>query len=119
MEPAVRLEKLTKYYGAQRGVIDLDLDVMPGEIFGFLGPNGAGKSTTIRILMDLIRPTSGRVTVLGLDAQADSLALRRRVGYIQSDPVLYGNLSGRELIAYIAASAAALTSELSTTLYRG
>ena len=102
MEPAVRLEKLTKYYGAQRGVIDLDLDVMPGEIFGFLGPNGAGKSTTIRILMDLIRPTSGRVTVLGLDAQADSLALRRRVGYIQSDPVLYGNLSGRELIAYIA-----------------
>ena len=102
MEPAVRLEKLTKYYGAQRGVIDLDLEVMPGEIFGFLGPNGAGKSTTIRILMDLIRPTSGRVTVLGLDAQVDSLALRRRVGYIQSDPVLYGNLSGRELIAYIA-----------------
>ena len=102
MEPAVRLEKLTKYYGAQRGVIDLNLEVMPGEIFGFLGPNGAGKSTTIRILMDLIRPTSGRVTVMGLDAQADSLALRRRVGYIQSDPVLYGNLSGRELIAYIA-----------------
>ena len=102
MEPAVRLEKLTKYYGAQRGVIDLDLEVMPGEIFGFLGPNGAGKSTTIRILMDLIRPTSGRVTVMGLDAQADSLALRRRVGYIQSDPVLYGNLSGRELISYIA-----------------
>ena len=102
MEPAVRLEKLTKYYGAQRGVIDLNLEVMPGEIFGFLGPNGAGKSTTIRILMDLIRPTSGRVTVMGLDAQADSLALRRRVGYIQSDPVLYGNLSGRELISYIA-----------------
>ncbi len=102
MEPAVLLEKLTKYYGAQRGVIDLDLEVMPGEIFGFLGPNGAGKSTTIRILMDLIRPTSGKVTVLGLDAQADSIALRRRVGYVQSDPVLYGNLSGRELIAYIA-----------------
>ena len=55
----IRTEKLTKFYGADRGIIDLDLTVEAGEVFGFLGPNGAGKSTTIRLLLDLIRPSSG------------------------------------------------------------
>ena len=102
MEPAIRLEKLTKFYGSQRGVVDVDLEVMPGEIFGYLGPNGAGKSTTIRVLLDLIRPTSGSLKVMGLDAQADALEVRRRVGYVPSDPGLYGSMTGREYLTYAA-----------------
>ena len=101
-EPAIRLEKLTKFYGSQRGVIDVDLEVMPGEIFGYLGPNGAGKSTTIRILLDLIRPTSGSLKVMGLDTQADAIEVRRRVGYMPSDASLYGGLTGREYLTYAA-----------------
>ena len=98
METVIRLEGLTKHLG----IADLNLEVMSGEIFGFLGPNGAGKTTTIRLLLDLLRPTKGKATVLGLDAQADSLAVRRSIGYIPSDPSLYGNLSGHDLITYFA-----------------
>lgn len=101
-EPAIRLEKLTKFYGPHRGVIDVDLEVMPGEIFGYLGPNGAGKSTTIRVLLDLIRPTSGSLKVMGFDAQADAMEVRRRVGYVPSDPGMYGSLTGREHLTYAA-----------------
>ena len=61
----IRTEKLTKFYGDDRGIIDLDLTVAAGEVFGFLGPNGAGKSTTIRLLLDLIRPSSGSIEVFG------------------------------------------------------
>lgn len=102
METVIRLEQLSKHYGKHLGVADLDLEVKSGEIFGYLGPNGAGKTTTIRAMLDLIRPTSGRVTVLGLDAQADSLEVRRSVGYIPGEPSFYGNLSGRHLLTYLA-----------------
>ena len=102
MEAVIRLEGLTKYYGKNLGIADLNLEVKSGEIFGFLGPNGAGKTTTIRLLLDLLRPTSGKTTVLGLDAQVNSLAVRRSIGYIPSDPSLYGNLSGHDLITYFA-----------------
>ena len=102
METVIRLEGLTKYYGKQLGIADLNLEVKSGEIFGYLGPNGAGKTTTIRLLLDLLRPTSGKATVLGLDAQTDSLAVRRSIGYIPSDPALYGNLSGHDFLTYLA-----------------
>ena len=102
METAIRLERLTKYYGKHLWVADLNLEVKSGEVFGYLGPNGAGKTTTIRMLLDLIRPTQGKATVLGLDAQADSLAVRRSVGYIPAEPSLYGNLSGHEFLTYLA-----------------
>ncbi len=102
MEPAIRLEGLTKYYGRQLGVVDLDLEVQSGEIFGYLGPNGAGKTTTIRMLLDLIRPTRGSATVLGTDVQLDSLEVRRRVGFVSGEPSLYGNLTGGELLKYLA-----------------
>ena len=102
MDAAIRLDKLTKFYGSQVGVQDLDLEVRPGEIFGYLGPNGAGKTTTIRVLVDLIRPTSGTATVLGKDAQAESVEVRRSVGYIAGEPSLYGNLTGEETLAYAA-----------------
>ena len=102
METVIRLEGLTKYYGKQLGIADLNLEVKSGEIFGFLGPNGAGKTTTIRLLLDLLRPTRGTATVLGLDAKADSLEVRRSVGYIPRDPSLYGNLSGHDFLTYLA-----------------
>ena len=102
MDAAIRLDKLTKLYGSQVGVQDLDMEVRSGEIFGYLGPNGAGKTTTIRVLVDLIRPTSGAATVLGMDAQAESVEVRRRVGYMAGEPSLYDNLTGEETLAYAA-----------------
>ena len=102
MEPVIQLQKLTKYYGEQRGVIALDMEVMPGGVFGYLGPNGAGKTTTIRLLLDLIRPTGGAARVFGMDAQAASLEVRRRIGYLPSDPALYANLTGEQLLLYAA-----------------
>ncbi len=103
MNPVIQLQKLTKYYGEQRGVLDLDMNVMPGGVFGYLGPNGAGKTTTIRLLLDLIRPTGGSATILGLDTQADSLEIRRRIGYLPADPALYDNLTGKQFLLHVAA----------------
>ena len=77
--------ELTKFYGAVQALRGVDLEVARGEIFGFLGPNGSGKTTTIRCLLDLIRPTSGAVRVLGLDPQAEPLAVRGRVGYLPGE----------------------------------
>ena len=73
-----------------------------GEVFGFLGPNGAGKSTTMRLLLDLIRPTSGSASLLGLDAHADSLAIRRRIGFLAGDFGLYPKLTGAAVLDYLA-----------------
>ena len=76
---AIETERLTKRYRSARGIVDVDLVVEPGEIFGFLGPNGAGKTTLIRTLLDLLRPTSGTARVLGRDSHRDSLEIRTRV----------------------------------------
>ena len=80
----VRAERLTKLYGPNRGVTDLDFTVDAGEVFGFLGPNGAGKTTTIRLMLDLIRPTRGRIELFGADPRRN-VALRRRIGYLPGD----------------------------------
>src|SRR5512143_2320542 len=101
MTPAIETEKLTKWYGRSRGIIDLDLVVESGQVFGFLGPNGAGKSTTIRLLLDLIRPTAGHARVLGLDIRRDRLAIDRRVSYVPGELALYGELAGRQLLTYL------------------
>ncbi|MCU1470785.1 MAG: transporter [Glaciihabitans sp.] len=101
-DSAIHTSGLTKNYGSVTALADLNLDVQRGEIFGFLGPNGAGKSTTIRTLLDQIRPTAGTATVLGLDSHADSLAIRRRIGYVPGDLALYPNLTGAETIRYFA-----------------
>jgi ABC-2 type transport system ATP-binding protein len=100
--PAVEVTDLTKYYGSDRGVVDVDLAVEPGQVFGFLGPNGAGKTTTMRMLLDFIRPDSGTARVLGLDCQTDSLAIRSRTGYVGGDVALYERLTGRELCLWLA-----------------
>ncbi len=101
-ESAISTQNLIKTYGrGSRGLAGLDLEVKTGEAYGYLGPNGAGKSTTIRILLDLIRPTSSSVRVLGLDPRADGVALRRRIGYLAGDFVVDGRQSARQLLAYL------------------
>jgi len=99
---AIHTAGLTKHYGDVEALVDLDLDVQRGEIFGFLGPNGAGKTTTIRTLMDEIRPTSGSATIVGLDTHADSVEIRNHIGYIPGDLAMYPNLTGRDTITYFA-----------------
>ncbi|MBI2764610.1 MAG: ABC transporter ATP-binding protein [Chloroflexi bacterium] len=98
---AVRTEQLTKSYGEQRGVFDLDLEVCQGEIFGFLGPNGAGKTTTIRLLLDLIRPLSGRAEVFGHDCRKEATEVHRLTGYLPGEFALDARLSGRQLLTYL------------------
>ncbi len=97
----IEARSLRKSYGSERGIDGLDFAVTPGEVFGILGPNGAGKTTTIRLLLDLIRPTSGTVRVLGADPRTGA-AVRRRIGYLPGDLRLYDRLSGRAQLAYFA-----------------
>jgi ABC-2 type transport system ATP-binding protein len=99
----VAADRLTKRYGSDRGVEDLTFSVAQGEVFGYLGPNGAGKTTTIRLLLDLVRPTSGSVRVFGLDPRRDGVALRRRLGVVPGDLRLYERLTGRDVLAYFSA----------------
>jgi len=99
---AIRTDKLTKHYGDFPALVDLDLEVRTGEIFGFLGPNGAGKTTTIRTVLDEIRPTTGKATVLGMDTHAQSVEIRRHIGYVPGDLAMYPNLTGRDTITYFA-----------------
>lgn len=100
---AIRTENLSKHYGNVVALDRLNLVVECGELFGFLGPNGAGKSTTIRLLLDLIRPTAGRATVLGIDCQRDPVGVRANVGYLPGDLRLYEHLTGEEMIDFFAA----------------
>ncbi|HEX2767241.1 MAG TPA: ABC transporter ATP-binding protein [Candidatus Limnocylindria bacterium] len=101
MSAVIETNQLTKSYGSRRGLAGLDLEVRPGEVFGFLGPNGAGKTTTIRILVDLIRPTSGTATVFGTEPRAGGAALRARIGYLPGDFVVNGNQSADELLTHL------------------
>jgi ABC-2 type transport system ATP-binding protein len=101
-EPAIVAKGLSKDFGSGRGLFGLDLEVDRGEVFGFLGPNGAGKSTTMRLLLDLIRPTSGSARILGLDTQRESIEIRRRVGFLPGDLALYPKLTGRAMLDYLA-----------------
>jgi ABC-2 type transport system ATP-binding protein len=96
----IRTEKLTKNYGTHRGIADVDLEVQQGEMFGFLGPNGAGKTTTIRVLLDLIRPTSGKAYVFEIESSADPVAIHRRIGYLPGEFALYDRLTGRQTLEY-------------------
>lgn len=102
MSAVIQTERLTKSYGANRGIIDVDLEVDAGEVFGFLGPNGAGKTTTIRTILDLIRPTSGRALVFGIGSSVDPVAIHRRVGYIPGEFTLYDRLTGGQTLTYFA-----------------
>jgi len=102
MTAVIETEKLTKSYGPHRGIVDVDLQVLEGEAFGFLGPNGAGKTTTIRTLLDHLRPSSGRATIFGIDTTEDPVAIHRRIGYLPGEFVLYDKLTGGDTIDYFA-----------------
>ncbi|MEI7556438.1 ABC transporter ATP-binding protein [Candidatus Chlorohelix sp.] len=98
---AIRTENLTKRYGRNRGVTELNLDIAEGEFFGFLGPNGAGKTTTIRLLMNEIHPTSGRANVFGLDCMSDSVKIKRLTGYLPGEFMLYPGMTGAQTLKYL------------------
>jgi ABC-2 type transport system ATP-binding protein len=100
MTAIIETERLTKSYGANRGIVDLDLEVDEGEVFGFLGPNGAGKTTTIRTLLDHLRPTSGRAWIFGIETTADPVAIHRRLGYLPGEFTLYDRLTGGQTIEF-------------------
>jgi ABC-2 type transport system ATP-binding protein len=99
---AIHFEQLTKDYGRTRALDKLELKVQTGEIFGYLGSNGAGKTTTIRCLLDLIRPTGGTITVLGLESHQEYVAVHRRIGYLPGDLHLYPQLTAEKLLDYLA-----------------
>jgi ABC-2 type transport system ATP-binding protein len=101
-EVAIHTEGLTKHYGDVQALIDLDLDVLKGEVFGFLGPNGAGKTTMIRTILDEIRPTAGRAAILGMDSHEQAVQIRRFIGYVPGDLALYPNLTGKDTLTYFA-----------------
>jgi ABC-2 type transport system ATP-binding protein len=102
MEAAIKTEGLTKTYGRNRGIRDVDLEVEEGEVFGFLGPNGAGKTTTIRTLLGFMRPTGGRAEVFGLDSQRQSVEVRARVGNLPGEFALEDRTTGEELLGFFA-----------------
>jgi ABC-2 type transport system ATP-binding protein len=102
MSAIISTEKLTKYYGPHRGIVEVDLEVQEGEAFGFLGPNGAGKTTMIRTLLDHIRPTRGKATIFGIETSVDPVAIHRRVGYLPGEFALYDKLTGGQTIEYFA-----------------
>jgi len=99
---AIETKNLTKYYsrGKVVGVKNLDLSVSEGEIFGFIGPNGAGKSTTIRLLLDLIRPTSGQASIFGLDCHKNTVKIKEEIGFLPGEIFLPESMSGRECLNY-------------------
>jgi len=98
----LQLKALTKRYGNDRGGESLDLNIKPGEVFGFLGPNGAGKTTAIRTIMNFLRPSSGSALVFGLDSVKDSTEIKSRVGYLAGDFEMYDNLTGRQYLEFVA-----------------
>src|SRR3954462_16006122 len=107
MTPAIRTRDLCKDYHVgfwrprpYRALDRLSIEVAAGEVFGFLGPNGAGKTTTLKLLMQLIFPTSGRAEILG--RPAGDVSVRRRIGYLPENPFFYDNLSAEELLTYFA-----------------
>ena len=99
---ALRTEKLTKHYGPVVGLEGLNLEVNAGQVLGYLGPNGAGKTTTIRLLLGLIKPTSGRAEIFGMDVQDNKVAVHARVAYVPGEATLWPSLTGSETLHLLA-----------------
>jgi ABC-2 type transport system ATP-binding protein len=97
----IEFRQLSKKYSEFTALKGLDLAIDKGEVFGFLGPNGAGKTTTIRMMMGILVPTSGSVTIDGLDCQADRVEVKRRVGHLPDNPIFYDYLRGREILTFV------------------
>lgn len=101
MSNVIKIDNLKKHFGLTRAVDSVSFEVSKGETFGFLGPNGAGKTTTIRCLMDFIRPSSGSISIFGLDSHHDSVELKQKIGYLPGNVKLYSNWTGAEHIKYV------------------
>lgn len=101
-EHIIETRGLTVYYGRHRGVLDVNLTVEKGEVFGFLGPNGAGKTTTQRVLLDVFPPTSGQASIFGLDCQKQGVEIRKRIGYLPGELSLYTNMKASEFFSMYA-----------------
>jgi len=97
----IQLENLSKFYGQVKAVHSLNLEVRPGEVFGFLGPNGAGKTTTIRVMMGILKPTSGRVVLGEYDVEREPEKAKAITGFIPDRPFLYEKLSGLEFLNFV------------------
>ena len=102
MEAVIQTKELTKRYGSQVAVDQLNLTVQPGEVFGFLGPNGAGKTTTLLMLLGLTAPSSGSALVLGHDPVSEPLAVKRHVGYLPENVGFYTDMTAKENLSYVA-----------------
>lgn len=101
-KPIIQVSNLTKYYGETPGVQAISFTVSQGEIFGFLGPNGAGKTSTIRMLLDLLRPSSGSINIFGRGIKNQSMEIRKQCGYLPGDFSAYGNMTGKEFLSFVA-----------------
>ena len=97
---AIKAKKISKVFGKKIALKNVDLEVRKGEIFGLLGPNGAGKTTFLRIVVGLIKPTTGKIRVLGLDPQEDSLTLKKQIAFLPQEVKVYGNLTAKENIEF-------------------
>ena len=100
---AIELSSLSKFYGNQCGIDSVSFTVKKGEIFGFIGPNGAGKSTTIRTLLGLLKATSGKAEIMGMDISNEGAMIREKIGYLPSEVDYYSEMSSKELLLYHAA----------------
>ena len=98
MESAIRIQGLSKRFGGLEALAPLELEIRNGEVFGYLGPNGAGKTTTIRLLLGMLRPTSGRAEIFGLDVHRDTVAAHRRLAYVAGETSLWPSLTGAETL---------------------
>jgi ABC-2 type transport system ATP-binding protein len=99
--PLIQTENLVKQYGNKIAVSDVSIEIHGGEVFGFLGPNGAGKTTMIKMIVGLLRPTSGRVSVAGYDVTTQPMQAKAASGYVPDTPNLYAKLTGRELLRFV------------------
>jgi ABC-2 type transport system ATP-binding protein len=119
--PLIETSSLYKQFGSIQALSELNLRIMPGEIFGLLGPNGAGKTTTIKVIMGLIEPTSGWVKVAGFDPMTNPIEVKSRIGYVAENPILYESLSPRDFFEFVASIRKmdqATTNEIVTSLAR-
>jgi len=101
-EPLIETSGLTKQFGSVQALTDLNLRVMPGEIYGLLGPNGAGKTTAIKTILGLLEPTSGWIKVGGFDPARNPIEVKSRIGYVAENPVVYDSLSPRDFFEFVA-----------------
>lgn len=97
----ISVRNMTKFYGKTTGVKNISFEVGEGEIFGFLGPNGAGKTTTIRLLLDLLRPDSGTISIFGKDLKTNSISIRQQIGYLPGEFSTYPHLSGKDFLRFL------------------